>query len=604
MYIRRSAIKSRKDGGQYYTYRLVESRRTEKGVSQHTLLNLGVNFTLPREQWPDLVKRINAILSGQYSFLEIDCEVERLAQQYASKLVLSQQDVTASGEIDYREVDLDSLEMSKPRSVGREHVTLEALQFLGLDKKLIELGFNGPQTAAALGTIIGRACEPGSELATHGWLQERSGLGELLDHDFDKLSLYGLYQIADQLLGNKTAIEHHLYKQERSLFGLQETITLYDLTNTYFEGQSKSNAFAAHGHSKEKRSDCPLVTLGVVLDSSGFPRHSHVYEGNVKEAKTLSEMLHGLEQGGASADKKATVVMDAGIATEENITWLKEHQYPYLVVSRKRHREFDKAASVVVKKDDECTVRAQKVFDEATQETLLYCHSTMREKKDQAISDRFVHRFEKDLLKLTNGLHKKGCLKKYDKVLIKIGRLRQDYSKVSSRYTITVEKDEKSGNASSITWQQQPAPDTTDTYPGVYCLRTSQTDWDESTLWNTYTMLTDLEAVFRSLKSELGLRPVHHQTTKRVSGHLFITVLAYHLVHVIRFKLKQKGIHSSWSSIRKTLSTQNRVTVSMQCKNGRTVHVRKSTRPEPDQQKIYTILGVKSHPGHAVKTTI
>ncbi len=195
-------------------------------------------------------------------------------------------------------------------------------------------------------------------------------------------------------------------------------------------------------------------------------------------------------------------------------------------------------------------------------------------------------------------------MKKYDKVLVKIGRLRQDYSKVSSRYTITVEKDEKSGNASSIIWQQQPAPDTTDTYPGVYCLRTSQTDWDESTLWNTYTMLTDLEAVFRSLKSELGLRPVHHQTTKRVSGHLFITVLAYHLVHVIRFKLKQKGIHSSWSSIRKTLSTQNRVTVSMQCKNGRTVHVRKSTRPEPDQQKIYTILGVKSHPGHAVKTTI
>lgn len=388
------------------------------------------------------------------------------------------------------------------------------------------------------------------------------------------------------------------------MFGLQETITLYDLTNTYFEGQGKGNAFAAHGHSKEKRSDCPLVTLGLVLDSSGFPRRSHVYEGNVNEPKTLSEMLHDLETGGARTGKKATVVMDAGIATEDNISWLKKHQYPYLVVSRKKHREFDEASSVVVKKDDECTVRVQKIFDEATQETLLYCHSTRREKKDQAIGDRFISRFEEDLQKLANGLHKKRCLKKYDKVMVKIGRLRQKYSKVSRQYTIAVEKDEQSDNASKIIWQQQPAPDTTDTYPGVYCLRTSQIDWDESTLWNTYTMLTDLEAVFRSLKSELGLRPVHHQITKRVSGHLFITVLAYHLVHAIRLRLKQAGIHSSWSDLRKILSPQSRVTVSMQCKNGRTVHVRKSTRPEVDQQKIYTVLGLKSHPGHVIKTTI
>lgn len=135
MYIRRAAIKSRKDGGQYYTYRLVESRRTEEGVRQHTLLNLGVDFSLPREQWPDLVKRIEEILGGQSSLFDIDSEVERLAQRYSSRLVLSHQDVNASDVIDYREVDLDSIEMSKPRSVGREHVTLEVLQyFQGLIK--------------------------------------------------------------------------------------------------------------------------------------------------------------------------------------------------------------------------------------------------------------------------------------------------------------------------------------------------------------------------------------------------------------------------------------------------------------------------------------
>jgi transposase len=604
MYIRRTAIKSRKDGGQYYTYRLVESRRTEQGVRQHTLLNLGVDFSLPREQWPDLTKRIEEILGGQQALFDINRNVEKLAQGYASRIILAQQDVGDTDDGDYREVDLDSIETSRPRSVGGEHVTLEALRFLGLEEKLGELGFNGPQTAAALGTIIGRACEPGSERATHAWLQERSALGELIGYDFDNLSLYSLYQVSDQLLGKKAALEQHLYERERNLFGLRETITLYDLTNTYFEGQSKGNALAAHGHSKEKRSDCPLVTLGLVLDSSGFPRRSHVYEGNVNEPKTLSAMLRDLEQGGTSAGDKPTVVMDAGIATEENIAWLREHGYPYLVVSRKKHRQFDEASSLVVKKDEQCTVRVQKVFDEETQETLLYCHSTRREKKDQAIGDRFVSRFEEDLQKLANGLHKKRCLKNYDKVMVKIGRLRQKYSKVSRRYTISVAHDEHSGNATQISWQQQPAPDTTDTYPGVYCLRTSQSGWDESTLWNTYTMLTDLEAVFRSLKSELGLRPIHHQLTKRVSGHLFITVLAYHLVHAIRFRLKQMNIHSSWSSIRKILSTQSRVTVSMQCKNGGTVHVRKSTRPESNQQEIYSALGIKNHPGHTIKTTI
>jgi transposase len=604
MYIRRTSIKSRKDGSQYYSYRLVESKRTERGVRQYTLLNLGADFAFPKEQWPELANRIEGILSKQQSLLSIDSNIEQLAQSCAARIIVLRQDAEGSESDDYREVDLDSLEMSRPRSVGSEHITLESLRFLGLDLKLKELGFNGPQTAAAIGMIIGRCCEPGSELATHTWLQERSGLGDLLDYDFNNLSLYGMYLISDKLFKNKAAIEQHVYERERSLFGLRETITLYDLTNTYFEGEGKANALAARGHSKEKRTDCPLVTLGLILDSSGFPRRSQVYEGNVSEATTLAEMLHSLEGGDTSTGQKATVVMDAGIATDDNVAWLRQHGYPYLVVSRKRHREFAEESSVVVKKDDECTVRVQKVFDVETQETLLYCHSSQREKKDQAIDDRVTNRLEEALQKLAGGLVKKRCLKKYDKVMVQIGRLREKYSRASKQFTISVEKDDTTGNATKITWQQKAVDNTTDSYPGVYCLRTSHADWDESLLWTTYTMLTDLEEVFRSLKSELGLRPIHHQITDRVSGHLFITVLAYHLVHTIRVRLKQANIHSTWSSIRKLLSTMCRVTVSMQCKSGDTVHVRKSTRPEPKQQEIFSALGVKSYPGRTVKTTI
>ncbi len=192
-------------------------------------------------------------------------------------------------------------------------------------------------------------------------------------------------------------------------------------------------------------------------------------------------------------------------------------------------------------------------------------------------------------------------MKKYDKVMEKIGRLKQRYSRVSGQYQINVVKDGQTGNAIQMTWQRQTDQDTSKDLPGVYCLRTSHKDLDEKALWHTYTMLTDLEAVFRSLKSELGIRPVFHQVTERVTGHLFISVLAYHLVHSVRYRLKQSQINSSWSQLRNQLEGQSRVTVSMQCKDGQTVHIRKSTRPEPRQQKIYNALEIGLYPGPVIK---
>ena len=608
MYIRRTSIKSRKDGVQYYTYRLVRSKRIGGKVRQHTLLNLGTGFSLPREQWSQLASRIQNIIDGQREICKTPQAIEELAQNYAAQIIQSRQDKqTDNNQQDYREVNIDSLEMIRPRSVSCEHVALEAFRTLGLDQYLTKQGFNGPQLAAAIGTIIGRMCSPGSELSTHYWLKNVSGLGELIAYDFNKLNLYKMYTASDQLLKHKEAIEKYLYLQEKQLFGFHETITLYDLTNTYFEGVNSANKLGKRGHSKEKRSDCPLVTLGLMLDSSGFPKCSKVLEGNVSEPSTLEKMIKSMEQKKSSSDffepEKATIVMDAGIASEDNIEWLKANQYPYIVVSRKRHRQFNENEAVVVKQDQDCIVKAQKVIDPENNEVLLYCHSSKREKKEQAINDRFTIRFEEALANLESGLHKKRCLKKYDKVLEKIGRLKQQYSKAAKHYTIKIKKDAKSGNAVKIHWTRKTDSNTKDGLPGVYCLRTSHMEFDEDTLWHTYTMLTDLEAVFRSLKSELGIRPVFHQITERVTGHLFISVLAYHLVHSIRYQLKKQHITSSWSDLRKQLVGQNRVTVSMQLKNNDAVHVRKSTRPEPRQQKIYSALGIGFHPGTIIKTT-
>lgn len=608
MFIRRTTIKSRESGEPYFTYRLVESVRTPEGVRQHTVLNLGRHFEVPRAQWGPLVQRIEALLGGQLELMAdgLDGCWEALAEQYAARILSRQGErveetaEAGAGGADYQRVDLASLQVMRPRSVGAEHVALVAAQQLGLEAKLAALGLNRPQLAAAMGLIVGRMVFPASELATHQWLQQRSALGELLGYDFATLDLNRLYRVSDRLLAHRAALEEHLYQQERDLFALQETITLYDLTNTFFEGTASANAKAKRGHSKEKRSGCPLVTLALVLDASGFPKRSEVFAGNVSEPKTLAQMLERLSA--APGAEGSTVVLDAGVATEENIAWLKAQGYRYLAVSRERYKAFDAAQATLIRAEGNLHIRAQRRVDADTGEVRLYCHSTGREAKERGIAKRFSTRLEAELEHLAEGLHQPRRVKNYDKVLTRIGRLRQRYSRVARYYDIRVEKEEASGNAKTLLWSR--ITPTEDTLPGVYCLRTNQAHWDESTLWHTYTMLTDLEAVFRSLKSELGLRPIYHHKSKRVDGHLFISVLAYHLVHALRLQLKAQGIHLSWESLRTQLAGQERVTVVLHRDDGQIYHIRKATRPEPHQQVLYNALGVAHLPGKTEKTLI
>ncbi|MCP4009641.1 MAG: IS1634 family transposase [Proteobacteria bacterium] len=600
MFIRRTTTQRGSFGQTYYTCRLVENERVEGKVKQRTLLNLGRHFDVPQEQWKDLTARIKQHLQAQEDIfgIELSAPLETLALRYAAQIIDSQSvDIQAGG--GFSSVELDSIQIRHPRTVGVENIALHAVQQLELDSKLRALGFNQHQVAAALGNIVARMAAPASERASHQWLQAPSGLGELLAYDYEGMRLERLYQASDLLYKHRQSLQAHLYKHEQSLFGFEETISLYDLTNTFFEGTAGANPLAKRGRSKEKRSDCPLVTLGLVLDGSGFVRHSEIFSGNAVEAHTLEGMLSGL-----GARPGTTVVLDAGIASEDNIQWLIAHGYRYLVVSRERKREFDKASSVTVKQQAGASVNVQRVVDSDTGEVRLYCHSELREKKEQAIHDRFAERFETALQDLANGLYKKGCTKVYEKVVERIGRLKEKYARVAQHYEIKVIKDEKSDRAIAIDWVQKKKPHTQATHPGIYCLRTDIDDWNEKTLWKTYTMLTDLESVFRSLKSELGLRPIYHHTQERVSGHIFITLIAYHLVHTLRTQLKSKGIHDSWKTLRSKMQNQQRVTVTLHCEDGQVVHLRKSTRAEPAQKQIYDALGISSQAGRSQKTFI
>jgi transposase len=619
MFIRKTATRNKSANESYFTFRLVTSERTGKQVRQITLLNLGRQFDLPQDDWPRLCARIEALLAGQAGMLRESEVIETLAQRYAARLIVAAPGPaapepappavpsapsgspakSAASDPVFAEVDVTSLQLIQPRSAGVEAAGLAAMDWLGIDPILTDLGFNGIQRAAVAGSLIGRMAAPGSELATWRWLGERSALGELLGVNFDTMPLMQLYRTSDLLIRHRDKIEEALFGRIQDLFGLPVTVTLYDLTNTYFEGTAAGMPKAARGRSKEKRSDCPLVTLGLVLDASGFVRRSKMFAGNVAECTTLEDMLKGL-----TAPKGALVIMDAGIATEANIAWLKKQEYRYLVVSRERGRQFDPDQAVDTLTASNEMIQLQRVLSKNGTEVRLYCHSTGRDTKETAIAGRFVTRFETGLTKLAAGLSKPRAQKKLADIQQRIGRLKEKSRGIGQHYEITVTPDETGTKAAAIAWTKTPVEGSMLTHPGVYCLRSNETTWDAAKLWHTYTMLTDLEAVFRGLKSELGLRPVYHHKEERTEGHLFITVLAYQLVQTIRRKLEAAGETISWSRLREILSVQQRVTATFRQRDGRTLHVRKTTVAEPALRKIYDALAIDAAPGGVRKLTV
>ena len=582
---------------------MVESYRTERGPRQRVLFNLGANFNLAEEEWKDFADRVECIISGQASLFPISEDAEKLAQKYARQIIRRHGQISPSSEnevksgTDFQTVDIGSLESDQVRSVGGESVVLSAIRELELDRKLDELGFNRPQAEAAIGVIAARLLAPASERATHLWLQNSTSLDDLLGASFQALSQDRVYKVADMLLRNKAAIEQHLGDRERNLFNLEEKILLYDLTNTFFEGTCKFNKKGKFGVSKEKRSDCRLVTLALLTDADGFPKKSEFFEGNVSEPGTLSRMLSCL----STSAKKPIVVADAGIGTDENIQWLRNNGYHYIVVSRKRKMDIPAGLEMTeVRSSKQRTISAAVHVNECA-ETEVYCHSTAKEIKERQIKNRFERRFEDELKKVHASLFMKNGTKKYEKVMERIGRLKERYARVAHRYEISVEKDEASGNAirvEGIMKEHDGAP------AGYYMIRSSIVGGTEREIFDIFNMLLNIEDAFRSMKSELGLRPVHHQIETRCDGHLFITVLAYHVLNSIQTKLREAGVFHNWATIRSRLASHYRLTTSMKRSDGKMLYIRKPSKPEECHKLIYDALGLSHQPGGVCKTII
>jgi len=605
MFIRRTLSKAGKGRKKYYTYRLVESYRVGDKVRQRTLLNLGSDFSLPKPQWADLSRRIEEIVQNQKGLIEVDEKIETLAQNYAAKILSTRSKEVTEAPATYTSVAIDAIETTQSRHVGAETLLCETIRALGIANHLHSVGCSMKQIRRIEALLMAKALHGGSERGMLAYLQHRSAALEMLGLDVEDLSLSSFYRIGDLLHRHKDSLLSLLHEAQKRLLGLQDRITLFDLTNTYFESNATGIEKAKRGRSKEKRSDAPLITLALIVNEEGALKGADLYAGNVSEPSTFQAMIQRLydTKDQTLLSSPPIVVMDAGIATEANIEWLKEKAYHYIVVSRRRETHFKADQSVVVneKSDASQTVRAYRhVTPEG--EIELYCHSQAKEAKEAAMFAKSEASFLQALQRLDEGLQMPRRMKRYDKVMEKIGRLKERYAHAACHYHVEVEKETKGINATKIHFHKKEPKERNDTPYGVYCLRSNIEEMDEKQLWHTYITLTEIESVFKSLKSELGLRPIYHRKEARVDAHLFLTLIAYTLVHTIRHQLKQKGIHDSWDTIRKNLSTLMRSTLILPTKEG-PIHLRLNDRPSLLQKRYFDALGITYTPNRR-KTVI
>jgi transposase len=582
----------------FVSHRLMESYRTERGPRQRTILQMG-RLELAKEHWKSLADRIETLVLGQGALFPGEPEIESLARHYADVIIQNRLTITPEQEneegesSEYETIDVKSVAHGQSRTIGAEHVGLSMFRQLELGRFFKKLKFSDKEIAFSALAVIGKLVHPASELGTKEWAESLSGIDELLGVDFRHISQNTLYRISDKLLKHREALEKHLREKERNLFSLGERIILYDLTNTYFEGQTKQNKKAKRGRSKDKQNGRPLVTLGLVIDELGFPKKTEIFSGNISEGNTLLEMVDRLCE---KKDKKdTTVVFDAGIAKEENLRLLRNQGYQYVCVARNHPievTEIKRDGLITIKKDKQNKVEVQLV--KAGNEHILYCKSSAKEQKEQAMKGLFQKRFEDELRQIEQALKKKGGIKRYEKVVERIGRLKERYALIGQYYTINVT--EHKGIAIKLTWRLEKAERCEERFSGSYFLRTSRTDLNEKELWSLYIMLTNVENAFRSLKHELELRPVYHQKENRSDGHLFITIMAYHLLNSIQHKLKANNIHMEWRRVREYLSNHTRITTAMTTKEGNRIYLRNSSTPEPFHRRIYSALRITSTP--------
>ena len=598
MFIRRAKVRST-PAGPVHTARLCQSVRSGSKVRQVTLLNLGVHFAVPQERWHDLAALVSTLDQGGEPLFDPGPELLRTARHIAGQLRQRRLDAAGRPGAEIATVQLAALDHPPSRSVGGERLALAALGELDLAAMLRASGLSRRQAALGTSLVLARMLHPSSEREARRWLAERSAAWELLGLRSSRPpSLNSLYRAGDRLRERRERLERALARRQRSLFDAPRAVAFYDLTNVRCHGQAGGDR--QFGRSQQKRSDCPLVTLALAVDEAGCPRCSEVLPGNGSEPGTLKDAIKRLEARSPRGAAKPLAVMDAGLSTEANPDGLKQRGYGWITVQRGQ-REGPPQEGEPLRLRTRCGLRATvwEVSEPGAAERRVPVWSQGRQAKDDAILKSARKRYEAALQALHEGLGRKGCLKGYDKVVEQAGRLKERHRRVAAQYDVEVRRPPqgsaaaRKGHAAAVVWKLNGKGAERDDRAGSYELRTSCTRRPLEAVVRTYWQLAEVEATFRSLKSELGLRPVWHRNKERIRAHLFIAVLACHAVQLLRRKLARQGIHDSWATIRHKLEGWERVTTLLRTVEGRLIENCQDTRPGAEAERIARAVGVE-----------
>lgn len=598
MYIRKSTRVYK--GKTYTNHLLVESVQTPKGPRQRTICSLGSLEPAPGEEWLALAHKLQSALAGQLSFEapQLDTLV-RTRRRREAKLSVHSSSVM--------EVDTDRVDMEEAREAGPVHAGHQLWRQLGMDAILSRAGLSKRACRVSEAMTLNRLIFPLSEHALPDGIR-RTAMGDILRVDFSGLDENALYRNLDRLHPNREAIERELAEQEKTLFNLDDTVYLYDLTSTYFEGLAKRNPQAKRGYSRDKRPDCKQVVVGLVLDRDGFPKAHEVFDGNGQDRSTVDEMLTILER---RTGKKpgSTVIVDRGMAYEENLEQIRGRGYHYIVAGRQPER--NEWLDEIEREDDwEEVVRIpspRHPFQKKTRVEVkrrqkgdavyILCRSEGRQDKDRAIREAHEQKLIGDLVRLNKRIEK-GHLKKTEKIHQAIGRLKERYPRVARYYRMEYDADQEILSCNEDAEKKAVA----EKLDGSYVLKTDRKDLTADEIWRTYILLTRVEEAFRDMKTPLMERPIFHHLQHRTQTHIFLCVLAYHLLVTIEKRFLDQGIHTSWWSIRQQLSTHQVATVVLPTTDGRVLKIRKGTVPEPVHREIYATLKISLEVMKPVKT--
>jgi hypothetical protein len=572
-------------------------------------LSLGGLETLPWERHKALADRIEELVTSNSTSLFPDKEhfedVEALAVHFAEKIIKEKLFAPAPGKerriskeisSNIQEVDLETIEQVDSKEIGGEWLVKQVFDKLCLASILEGCGLYGSQVDIAQMLLTGKLLHPSSELEAERWLKENSGARELYPTKED-ISRYRLYNVAVAMYQNKDFIEKELYNNLCTLFSGRSKIVIYDLTNMYFTGQMQGSKKAQFGRSKQKQTGSRLIGLALSIDSLGFVRYSRFYNGNVSEPETFEYMLRDVVCQLDTNREKPIVVMDAGIATEDNLKIIRgsKYNYDYVCVSRSAPKDYNKlnAKTGCVTDNKGNKIELTKATVEGKEDNFLHVKSNQKLKKEESIDNKLTQRLEVQLQEIKDKLPKKGTLKKTEKVHEKVGGIKAKLSKIGWLYTIKYIEDKEKGIVTDINWHRAKERERP---KGEYFLRYTNDAITETDVWDVYNMTRDVEAVFRCLKTDLKIRPIHHQKDKYIEPHLWLGILAYQIVNYTRRSLKENNIDYSWSTIVEKMRPMQSSIVSVNNKENKKLYIKLCTSPTKDQKQIFDSHDFKHRP--------